>query len=125
MRLSCLHRLDQPRPFGRRWLLPYTPPIAVSIGSTLAVAKAVEKKLEFMLCRSGTCLRRLLPAHLYDVIKKGPPHFFEPVRNAVGNHDHVAFVQRSLCAAGDFLRAGFAHVSRSGLDGVPARDESC
>src|SRR6266581_1167981 len=45
MCLSCLHRLDQPRSFGRRWLLPYTPPFAVSIGSTLAAAKAVGKKI--------------------------------------------------------------------------------
>src|SRR6266567_3310296 len=56
MRLSCLHRLDQPRQFGRCLPPPSTPPIAVSIGSTLAVAKAVGKKLEFLLCRSGTSL---------------------------------------------------------------------
>src|SRR5438045_730300 len=56
-------------------------------------------------------------------IKEGVADFRKPMRHAVRDHNHVAFLELPLGASGDFLAADFAFTARFAAFGFAARHD--
>src|SRR3954470_11589346 len=66
-----------------------------------------------MVSETGSTVTMSLSlGHFDHEIKERITHFGKPVRHATRDHDHIAFLELPLGAAGDFVAADFAFTRR-------------